>query len=452
MDSFDAQMADYQNDFDVPMHISSSDNWLQDVAPMEDDAQLAFQSKVGAADASPTIEVDMEAYIDDGHVEYDMVDDHLGHNPASGELLDVDVLPASTMQSPFVAVTTLPPVEYPPHSVSTPHSISTPLLSEQVTEPARIIEPKLVDHNTTSDLRDNAPLLGVEQRSDRISTPEAVALHEYQNTEPITIPATSSEVPLDETDILHATNPTMLRFHLETNEISPHDLLAPSEKEHQSGPSHLRSEQEATRPETTSNSNIQVSHDPLTLSHVLPEQDHERITGVPDSEPYVDDAGPFIVQDPLSKPMPLEVAGEAFAEERPPSPQEKEVSVLPSVEESAEVSNEPPEETYLEAPPPILLAIFSNDQPELCLFNKPSEPLPNEDDSQERHILLQASPNLYYEPLVHVFEALRQDEYISTVLEVPGNELALEAYDLELAITEVCLLLSALTNIQLFAG
>lgn len=444
MDSLDAQMADYQNDFDVPMHISSSDTWLQDVAPMEDDAQLAFQSKAGTTDTSPTIEVDMEAYIDDGHVEYDMVDDHPGHNSTSGELLDVDVLPASTMQSPLVAVTTLPSVEYPAPSVSTPHSNSAPLVSERTTEPSTTIEPTLADPNITSDPQANTPLPDIEQQLDRISTPEAAVPHEHQNTEHITIPTTSSEVPPDQTDILHATNSAMLSFHSETDEVASHDLVILSEKDTQGGPFHLRSEQETIGPETTSNTDAQTSHDPLTRSHVLSGQINERVSSVLDPESYVGDAEPFIAQDPLSKPALLEAADETFVEERPPSPKEKEVFVVQSAEES--------EEVYLGVPPPILLAIFSNDQPELCLFNKASEPLPNEDDSQERHILLQTSPSLYYEPLVHVFEALRQDEYISTVLEVSGNELALEAYDLDLAITEVRSLLSAFTSIQRLAG
>jgi len=122
---------------------------------------------------------------------------------------------------------------------------------------------------------------------------------------------------------------------------------------------------------------------------------------------------------------------------------EKDSSDLQTAGETAETFNEVLNETLdenQEVPPPILLSIFSADQPELCLFNKPSEPLPNDDETQERHILFQQAASLYYEPVINAFEALRQDEYVSTVLEITGNELGLEAYQLELMITEVCFL------------
>ncbi|EKM82847.1 hypothetical protein AGABI1DRAFT_111413 [Agaricus bisporus var. burnettii JB137-S8] len=436
MDTLDAQMADYQNDFDVPMHVSSSDAWLQDMAPMEDDAQLAFQSKLGTTDTSPTIEVDMEAYIDDGHVEYDMVDDHPGHNLTSGELLDVDVLPVSAMHSPFIAVTALPSVEYPPPSVPAPDSNSPPLVSEQNTQSPTIVEPTLADPSVTSESQADTQLPEVERQSERISTPEAVVPHDHENVEHTIIPTTSSEVPADQTDILHATNSTMLGFNPETDEVPSRNPVEFSGKDIQGGPFHLHLEQETTGPENTSNADMWATHDQLSRSPVLPGEIEERVSGGLDPKSYVDDTESYIAQDPLSKSTPLEAIGETFVDQRPPSLQEKEIFVVQGTEVSAEVFNEPPEEAYPEVPPPILLAIFSNDHPELCLFNKVSDPLPNEDDSQERHILLQTSPNLYYEPLVHVFEALRQDEYISTVLEISGNELALEAYDLELAITE----------------
>ena len=57
---------------------------------------------------------------------------------------------------------------------------------------------------------------------------------------------------------------------------------------------------------------------------------------------------------------------------------------------------------------------------------------------EELALLLSQRPTLYYEPLSNVFEALRQDETINSISELMDGEMIIEAYDLDLRITEVC--------------
>lgn len=448
MDSFDAQMLDYQNDLDVQMHISSSDPWFQDVAPMEDDAHLTFQPKVGNTDTSPTIEVDMETYIDDEHIEYEMLDDHHSHNPASGELLDVDVLPASTVQSPLVTVTALPitpSVEYPQLTTqlaSNSHSTSLPLISGQSAESSTAIDPTLENSSTIlAPQAADTPLPGAEQPSDPVVTTEPVGSHDNDNTEQPMVPAIPPpiQVPTEHPNI---SQPSSSRGQSvadgppEAEGTVTHDSNVFVETEGEGDSRHLDSGQQPTHPESSNAS--MPAHDDPAGSRALVEQAGEHPPPHILSQGFhVDNTEPAIEQDPLAKVAPPEAPEELSTDAAEHKLRDKDVLIAHSMDESAGVLNEASEEVYLEAPPPILLAIFSVDDPELCLFNKPLELLPNEDDAQERHILLQTAPSLYYEPLVHTFEALRQDEYISTVLEVTGNELALEAHELDLAITEV---------------
>jgi hypothetical protein len=77
LESFDAQMLDYQNDLDFSMHVSSTDPWFQDEAVMEDDPH------------THNVEVDMEPY-DEDHHEYEMEDGSEPLEIDASHILDVD--------------------------------------------------------------------------------------------------------------------------------------------------------------------------------------------------------------------------------------------------------------------------------------------------------------------------------------------------------------------------
>ncbi|KAJ3572803.1 hypothetical protein NP233_g2847 [Leucocoprinus birnbaumii] len=447
MEPYDAPMVDYQTDHDVQMHLSSSDPWFQDVAPMEDDQ--AFQQKGTMPDSLPTVEVDMEVYAEDEHIEYEMVDDQHGHHLASGELLDVDVLDASTVPSPLVT----PPVPHtPPAGYSQPqppvHHSSTPEAPfADLAPPPVPVGPVAEEH---SDSAATAPSETIPAAP--VALPESLTLQEESASEHLHTDSHSND------DFQHE----FLTPHADATEAStsfPLELTTQLEAHTPPEPSALLLNQVQNGLHTSNQDLYQIALAPDASSTLV--NHPEALTGPSDSSEYHTHDGEA-VEGTSSTPQQLRDTNRAntlspeasaptaaLAERTHKSPdevteqndvhQESSSTPQPEIGETqtlTEVLDEVPEELTLAVPPPILLSIFSTDQPELCLFNKPSEPLANQDESQECHILFQQVASLYYEPLANVFEALRQDEYVSTVLEVSGNELGLEAYDLDLAITE----------------
>ncbi|KAF9452852.1 hypothetical protein P691DRAFT_756067 [Macrolepiota fuliginosa MF-IS2] len=450
MESYDAQMLDYQNDLDVQMHVSSSDAWFQDVAPMEDDGHLAFQPKAAITDTAPTIEVDMEAYVEDEHIEYEMVDDHHGHNPTSGELLDVDLLDASAVQSPSVTVTPLPitpSVEYPQPPLITPlPSASDPSvsasdsLSLELTTGSSTINDSTPENARTSTAAQADTSLPVTESSDavdNVTVPESESVsHNNNRIERAVVSATSpgsetSPEPLDTVRQRSAVEDSAPGVHQAAESNAEHSTVL-VDNEDQGDSHHLDSGQVPTEPGTIVNTEMPIPHNgfPEPQTHVdhVSEQVYDGVV----QRSHLDNSH-TLREDEL--PTAPTTSSTEASEHAPPHAGDTQ-SGAQVVGESIDALSNAADEAYLEPPPPILLSIFSTDHPELSLFNKPTEPLPNEDDAQERHILLQQVPTLYYEPLAHAFEFLRQDEYVSTVLELTGNELALEAFELDLAITE----------------
>ncbi|KAG6910927.1 hypothetical protein DXG01_006610 [Tephrocybe rancida] len=109
-----------------------------------------------------------------------------------------------------------------------------------------------------------------------------------------------------------------------------------------------------------------------------------------------------------------------------------------------EGSNSDPHEisegVYIDPPPPVLVSL-STEAPSISLFNSPSKsrlnsPHTKESDAPELVVLLSQLPTLYYEPLSSVFQALRQEEYLGDVPDLLHGELLLDAYDLELTMSE----------------
>jgi hypothetical protein len=52
-------------------------------------------------------------------------------------------------------------------------------------------------------------------------------------------------------------------------------------------------------------------------------------------------------------------------------------------------------------------------------------------------VLLQSRPTLYYETLNDVFDALREEERIQSIAEFVDGEMIIDAYDLQLVVSEV---------------
>ncbi|KAF9036937.1 hypothetical protein BDZ89DRAFT_1061627 [Hymenopellis radicata] len=91
---------------------------------------------------------------------------------------------------------------------------------------------------------------------------------------------------------------------------------------------------------------------------------------------------------------------------------------------------------FIEPPPGILLSFPDVDHEDACLFNQPNVPSSSSTEHHEFTVLLQENPTLYYEPLTDVFEALRQDEHFSSIADLSASELVLDAYDLQLVVSE----------------
>ncbi|KAK7023892.1 hypothetical protein R3P38DRAFT_3270164 [Favolaschia claudopus] len=101
------------------------------------------------------------------------------------------------------------------------------------------------------------------------------------------------------------------------------------------------------------------------------------------------------------------------------------------------------EGVYIDPPPAVLVSFESSDVPDVCLFNQPARSRsasPPAETREQAHqvfdILLHNRPLLYYEPLSSVFEALRQEEFIGRIPHLAESELVLDAYDLQLVISE----------------
>ena len=100
------------------------------------------------------------------------------------------------------------------------------------------------------------------------------------------------------------------------------------------------------------------------------------------------------------------------------------------------------EGVYIDPPPSVLLTVDITDQYDVSLFNEIFSATTAEDGSGEPDgapsvVLLQDRPTLYYENLSSLFEALRQNTFLSNIPEVSEGELILDAYDLQLVMPEV---------------
>ncbi|KAI9064258.1 hypothetical protein FKP32DRAFT_1675781 [Trametes sanguinea] len=119
-----------------------------------------------------------------------------------------------------------------------------------------------------------------------------------------------------------------------------------------------------------------------------------------------------------------------------------------AVGESATDNGDPheiSEGVYIDPPPPVLLSLPPSAEPsECCLFNQPASSLPASPSggderhpaAQSLHLLLQDRPTLYYEPLSSVFDALRHQDCVQSLPGCAEAELILDAYELQLAISE----------------
>ncbi len=116
--------------------------------------------------------------------------------------------------------------------------------------------------------------------------------------------------------------------------------------------------------------------------------------------------------------------------------------------ETGEEDNVDPHEisegVYIEPPPPVLIELPStSDQLLYSLFNAPTDLRSSDTEVNFPNggapytVLLQTRPTLYYETLNDVFDALREEERIQSIAEFADGEMVIDAYNLQLIVSEV---------------
>ncbi|KAG9318122.1 hypothetical protein JVU11DRAFT_189 [Chiua virens] len=375
IDAFDAQMLDFSSDPDVPMHITGSAEFFQE-ALMDHDDHLV----VSGYGEHASVEVDMEEYSGD-NAEYEMADETAEFNRLHGDdLLDIEVYDASHAHSPLAPPQPLQPsVDVP---IDSEHLTSTsPVISEQTTVPApdpeSEVQPVPLDH-----LAADATHVEPSPSAADVSS-EVVVSESAHPTEPLHegISATSeSHEQLGDGNgqPLEAPAPADV-----ADEAEPH---VPTAEEH---PTHS----EEARHKTS---------EPPVAESVRPAAD-------------TDDSGP-----PVQDEKPSDQAPETEGE-----------TADPRLLDGA----------HVDPPPAVLLSVADFSEPSFALFNQlvVEGEFTEETSSNQKvfSLLLENRPALYYEPLSNVFEALRQDEgLLSRVPHSFEGELVLDAYDLQLAVSE----------------
>ena len=384
IDAFDAQMLDFSSDPDVPMNITGSAEFFAE-ALMDHDGHLASATYVEHA----SVEVDMEEYVGD-NAEYEMADETAEfHRPHGDELLDIEVYDASLAASPLLAPQPLQtsvdvPIDSEHPSSTSPAFSDHAALPELQGEPQSEVHPAPHDH-----LAADTPHV------------ESIALGESVSSEAVSVQLAHPGVP-DESTLPISESQEQLGDTGRTNE-QPFEMPAPADAASEAAP-HI--------PPVTEEhpANSEVAH-------------HET------SEP------------PTIESAPLASVEEAY-DGGPLIQDEKTLEQAPVMEGEAVDPLHISDGVYIDPPPAVLLSIADLSQPGFVLFNQPGvegESTGESHGNREAYsLLLEDRPTLYYEPLSTVFEALRQDEaLLSRVPHSFEGELVIDAYDLQLAISEV---------------
>ncbi|KAI8998796.1 hypothetical protein BD414DRAFT_533614 [Trametes punicea] len=384
-ESFDAPMTD-SGDTDISMFpggLATAHSWLSAEASMGD---VAFSTETATYDyVQGGIEIEM--LDDEAIIEYDMADE----GDAYGELQDVEVHDAS--RAPSV----------PPNDADL--AVDAPVGDADVMQ-----APSSDGGVPASTHLHHAPESTTESSATRYSGAESL----HQPVLPPSETDTSSEVVAADTSAAAA---------------------APSSP-------HAPSPSEASQSTVAAGEGASIS----TSGGIEQEQASEFLEQLV-TEPQ---------SHPLSTLGPDEHEGSGDADTphlEHPHPGRPETADLPATAEDATTEladdcadpHEISEGVYIDPPPPVLLSLPPSAEPsECCLFNQPVSTMPSspsgsgesEVAAESLHLLLHDRPTLYYEPLSSVFDALRHQDCIQNLPGCAEAELVLDAYELQLAISE----------------
>lgn len=403
MDSYDAPMLDYSGDSDVHMHttLSSPKPWIQPETIMEEDLHpIHLSDHFPSHGPQQDVEVDMDDYFNE-NVEYEMAD---GENPVPDtELVDIDVYDAPREEI---------------ISSHLPMSLSTDTTVQDLSEKP------LEAHFPTSDsgiVSEHAP------GSTSLETPYSQAAEPEHLTPPF-----PRAVISENTDALTSDQPIV------TVALQASDSVSGTVSEDKN-PDVDVSANLKTIADGTSNS--LDTHQPQEQKDL---QDVSAAAAATERATVEENSHRSEIQND-STHEDVREHNESYEGDLPG--EVPDVTVAAETHEAGEDDTDPheiSEGVYIEPPPPVLLELpSSSNQPECALFNAPVslniDDLETEAPTTEAvyAVLLQSRPTLYYETLNDLFEALRQEERIQTISEFVEGEMIIDAYDLELLVSEV---------------
>lgn len=400
MEPFDSQMLD-SGDADMPMYTGagSSELWLSVEASMVDEGNNA---DIQYYHSAQSVEIEMADH-DDEITEYEMADER-EYNDA--EVVDIDLVDVSRQASPPPGVSTLSAPHYPSNAPSSyERDISLVSFGYSVDSAHDVPADEAVEHQH--------------------------AIHPAASA----VPPEADYNSLDE----HA---------IDVGE-APQHVLEPTVNASVTHPAEMRVPEEASVAEP-----VAVKGEAEIASELVnTEESHkfysteDRDLGDHSSHPKQSDRLPSPPPTSLEQVVaPAIILPEADASQ-PDAPAtyeqetvEDEAGLAETLEGDVEGvdPHEISEGVYIDPPPAVLFSVSSSAQPsDCCLFNHPIQSPSTSIAERPLLLFMHHRPTLYYEPLSTVFEALRQEEHIQSVLDLERDELVLDAYDLQLVIPEV---------------
>jgi hypothetical protein len=431
MDSYDAPMLDYSGDMDVHMHttMSSPKPWTQPETIMEEDVHpIHIPNPFPAPLPQQDVEVDMDYYYNE-NVEYEMVDGEV--TVPDTELVDIDVYDAPREEA-FAASAAIShsagstDQDLARKSLEAHYSPSDNGVAAEHVPAVSSLEPPFRQSAEPELLTPSVPPTGAVDERDHTTSDQSSAALALRASTP-----TSEAAPKDTSHEEEA--PAAPKGHVDSLATAAADGTSntfdapkpPDDSEPRNIPEFSTAERESSSivPETvTLDSSAKESSD---QAEAKDGETHEDAQGHGDS--YGGEfPGPVLDGPEVSEPE------------------------LPLESHEAEEDNGDPHEisegVYIEPPPAVLLELpSSSDHIECTLFNT-LENLHSDDGetnaaSPQVPILFQSRPTLYYETLNDVFEALHLEERIQSLPEFVDGEMIIDAYDLQLVVSEVILCL-----------
>lgn len=388
VETYDMPMIDYNEDGDIPMGGSSSENWFQPLPHMDEDV-------LHAGPFSDSQEIDMMAF-EETTTEYEMTDEAAQPHDAAVDThaFDAEVYDVTTHPSP---------------EPSGPGGIA----QNQPVQPENFVG-NGVGINVEAQFGDAS--------HSTLSTDSAsVVAQQFVASESV-LPRDVSTVP-DNFHAEHAPDSSAVETYEQRGEgvateaasllvQPPAEVASTADSRSSLPPGHA----------------VTLLLSDNTTGEVVSEAD----TGLPSAQ--IDNTSLHENEGEISS----ERGGD---EESPHAPQTTAEGAGSDHENAGPSETNITQQVYVQPPPPIFLSLqvasAEGDQPEFVLFNYPDS---SSHTTEEPLLLLQHRPSLFYEPVSAVFDAFRQEEYFSHLEELSEAEMALNAYELQLVISEVSLL------------